>query len=142
MHRVMRGGNAVAREEILREGLAAFQLRRLRGRSEDAVARRAEAVDDAGDERAFRPHHRQRDAFALDQRKQAVDVLRIHADVAALRLRVAVPALPGATSTSDTRLDCASFQASACSRPPEPMTRTFMRLLPEAWINDGNGGFR
>jgi hypothetical protein len=41
----------------------------------------------------------------------------------------AVPALPGATSTSLTRGDCASFQASACSRPPEPMTRTFMRLL-------------
>src|SRR5690606_4077830 len=47
---------------------------------------------------------------------------------AALRQRasVAVPALPGATITSDTRRDCASFQASACSRPPEPMTRTFM----------------
>src|SRR5688572_15216015 len=36
----------------------------------------------------------------------------------------AVPALPGATSTSVTRGDCASFQARACSRPPPPMTRT------------------
>ena len=36
----------------------------------------------------------------------------------------AVPALPGATSTSVTRGDCAHFQASACSRPPPPMIRT------------------
>jgi len=39
---------------------------------------------------------------------------------------VAVPALPGATITSLTRADRASFQASACSRPPAPMTRIFM----------------
>ena len=36
----------------------------------------------------------------------------------------AVPALPGATSTSVTRGDWAHFQASACSRPPPPMIRT------------------
>jgi hypothetical protein len=40
----------------------------------------------------------------------------------------AVPALPGATNTFATRGDCASFHASACSRPPPPMTRTFIRL--------------
>ena len=28
--------------------------------------------------------------------------------------------------------DCASFQASACSRPPEPMSRTFMTDDPFA----------
>src|SRR5664279_1262693 len=38
----------------------------------------------------------------------------------------AVPALPGATNTDCTRAPCASFQASACSRPPPPMTSTFM----------------
>src|SRR5512139_42906 len=37
----------------------------------------------------------------------------------------AVPALPGATRTFETRGLRASFQASACSRPPEPMTRSF-----------------
>src|ERR1041384_4018102 len=42
---------------------------------------------------------------------------------------VAVPALPGATSTSVTRAACAHFQASACSRPPEPTIRTFMESL-------------
>src|SRR5512134_16270 len=38
----------------------------------------------------------------------------------------AVPALPGATSTREIRGERASFHASACSRPPEPMTRSFM----------------
>src|SRR6202048_4754475 len=38
----------------------------------------------------------------------------------------AVPALPGATKTFATRLDCAIFHASACSRPPPPMTRIFI----------------
>jgi hypothetical protein len=38
----------------------------------------------------------------------------------------AVPALPGATNTSLTRGDAAHFQASACSRPPEPTMSTFI----------------
>ena len=45
---------------------------------------------------------------------------------------VAVPPLPGATSTSETCGDCAHFHASACSRPPEPTIRIFMRRsVPE-----------
>src|SRR5512134_1311940 len=43
----------------------------------------------------------------------------------------AVPALPGATITRETRGECASFQASACSRPPEPMTSSFIGSVPE-----------
>ena len=38
---------------------------------------------------------------------------------------VAVPPLPGATNTFCTRGLSASFQAIACSLPPEPMTRSF-----------------
>ena len=34
------------------------------------------------------------------------------------------PGLPGAAWSSSRSGDCASFQASACSRPPEPTTRT------------------
>src|SRR5688572_18799962 len=40
---------------------------------------------------------------------------------------LAVPPLPGATRTSETLGDWAHFQASACSRPPEPTIRIFMR---------------
>jgi len=35
--------------------------------------------------------------------------------------------LPGAACSSVSDGDWASFQASACSRPPEPTTRTFTR---------------
>src|SRR3990167_8377080 len=38
----------------------------------------------------------------------------------------AVPPLPGATKTRGTPGDWLSFQAMACSRPPPPMTSTFM----------------
>src|ERR1039457_6978085 len=42
----------------------------------------------------------------------------------------AVPALPGATYTFCTLAPCARRHASACSRPPEPITRIFMSLFP------------
>src|SRR5690606_39467888 len=35
-----------------------------------------------------------------------------------------VPPLPGATNRASTSADCAILQASACSRPPDPMTIT------------------
>ena len=38
----------------------------------------------------------------------------------------AIPAFPGAQKMRSARGDCFSFQASACSRPPLPMTRIFM----------------
>src|SRR5215207_9041313 len=41
----------------------------------------------------------------------------------------AVPALPGATKTRPARGLCLSFQASACSRPPLPTTRTFIAAI-------------
>src|SRR5437660_8599123 len=37
-----------------------------------------------------------------------------------------MPALPGAHHICLTRGDCASFHTSACSRPPEPITRSFI----------------
>jgi hypothetical protein len=40
----------------------------------------------------------------------------------------AVPALPGATSTSVTRGEAAHFHASACSRPPAPTMSTFTEV--------------
>ena len=41
----------------------------------------------------------------------------------------AIPGLPGAACSSVSRGLCASFQASACSRPPDPTTRTFTRRM-------------
>src|SRR5258706_6977115 len=48
----------------------------------------------------------------------------------------AVPVLPGATYTRETLGDCARRHAMACSRPPEPMTRSFMRRLPSPHTGD------
>src|SRR5918998_332031 len=37
-----------------------------------------------------------------------------------------MPGFPGAANSLSSIGDCASFHASACSRPPEPISRTFM----------------
>src|SRR3954466_6066269 len=52
----------------------------------------------------------------------------------------AVPPLPGATKTFCTFGLCASFHAMACSRPPEPMTRSFMSVaeVPHAGEDHGD----
>ena len=41
----------------------------------------------------------------------------------------AMPALPGAHHIRQASGDWASFQTSACSRPPEPITSSFMRVI-------------
>ena len=96
------------------------------GRPEDAQAGGAEAVDDAGDQRALPVRPRSRPRLRARPARAGRRCRSRRPRRCGTSLRVAVPALPGATSTSSTRGDCASFQASACSRPPEPMTRIFM----------------
>src|SRR5918992_917412 len=53
---------------------------------------------------------------------------------------VAVPPLPGATYTFCTRGPWASFQARACSRPPDPITRIFISVpeMPHAGEEHGD----
>src|SRR3546814_4393799 len=46
-----------------------------------------------------------------------------------------MPGLPGAANSLPSFGDCASFHASACSRAPEPISRTFMDDFP----NDDGG---
>src|SRR5260370_24232877 len=43
-----------------------------------------------------------------------------------------MPALPGAHHNSVTRGDRASFHTRACSRPPDPMTKSFIETRIEA----------
>src|SRR4029077_793593 len=52
----------------------------------------------------------------------------------------AVPPLPGATKTFCTFGLCASFHAMACSRPPDPITRSFMSVaeVPHAGEDHGD----
>ena len=84
VHRIERGGDVVAGQEILGVGLAAFQLRSGGGRPEDAQAGGAEAVYHASHQRYFRADHGQCHAFSLGQRQQTVDIGDFHRDVAAL----------------------------------------------------------
>src|SRR4051812_8932580 len=52
----------------------------------------------------------------------------------------AVPPLPGATNTFCTLGLWVSFQARACSRPPDPITRSFMSVaeVPHAGEEHGD----
>src|SRR5262249_18283136 len=51
----------------------------------------------------------------------------------------AVPPLPGATNTFCTLGLWASFQAMACSRPPDPITRSFMSVPEVAHAGEDHG---
>src|SRR3954466_4299587 len=51
----------------------------------------------------------------------------------------AVPPLPGATKTFCPFGLCASFHAMACSRPPEPITRSFMSVAEVAHAGEDHG---
>ena len=72
------------------------------------------------------PSADQSDAYAKIEAAMRLAVARYdRLGTATKNIRVAY-LMPGATSTVCTRGDCASRQASACSRPPEPMIRIFM----------------
>ena len=102
-----------------------------------AQPRLAERVDHAGGERRLRPDHGQLDLFASWRRRSSSGNRRkrnvLHARLGA------VPPLPGATNTFCTRGPCASFHASACSRPPEPMTRSFISVPEVAHAGEHHG---
>ena len=64
--------------------------------------------------------------FSLAKRSKSGRSL---AGMATFSASCAVPALPGAQNIRSTSGDCFSFHTSACSRPPEPMTRTFTAMI-------------
>src|SRR6476469_3648271 len=51
-----------------------------------------------------------------------------------------MPGFPGAAYNLESLGDCASFQARACSRPPEPSSRTFMDDFPNDDRAPGENG--
>jgi hypothetical protein len=86
-HRIVRGRDVVTGEEVLGEGLGAFQLRGDARRPEAGEAGGAEAVDDAGGERRLGTDHGQGDVFLQRQLEQSVDVGRGDLGVAHARFR-------------------------------------------------------
>ena len=88
----------------------------------------AEHVDHAGRQRRLGADHGQRDLLALRRsRPAAVDVGDRHVLAAARRARCRRCRAPRRRSAPWAT--AASFQASACSRPPPPTTRTFMQAV-------------
>ena len=83
MYRVMGGGNAVPRQEILGERLAPFQPRGRGAGSEHAMPSGLERVHQTCHQRSFRTDHGDRHAFAFHQRQQAGDVAGGDIDIAA-----------------------------------------------------------
>ena len=84
--RIGRGGNAVALQEFLGEGLGAFELRGGLARPEAAQAGGGEGVDDADHQRAFGADDGEADLLGLGERHEAGDVLGGDVDVAHARL--------------------------------------------------------
>ena len=131
--RIGGGRDAVARAEILGEGLGALELRRRAARAEAAQAGRRERVDDAEHQRRLGADDGEVDGFS--RARSATSPAMSSAAMATLRdaaARARCRRCRARRNTCVTRGDCAIFQASACSRPPPPMIRTFMALRASA----------
>ena len=125
------GRNAVTDHEDPWRSPSSFRVAPPPGSARISSGRRAaKRVDHARGERRFRTDDRQRDATRAARIRPGPGS-RCCAILMTPGSR-AVPALPGATKTCDTRCDCAIFQARACSRPPPPMTSSFIAPTPAA----------
>ena len=123
---VARGRDAVPRHERLGEILRALELRRRRvgPKIRRPAARNASTMPAASG--ASGPTTVS--AICCSGANATRSAIAVSATLVSPGSR-AVPALPGATNTLATRGDCAIFHASACSRPPPPMTRMFIAPL-------------
>lgn len=121
---VVGGRDLVTRQEVLGEGLGAFQLRCTLGWAEAVQATAAEQVDHPDDQWCFRADDGQVDVF-LGKVGQLFQGAYVDGDVLALGFNGGA-GVAGATKTFSTRGSWATFQARACSRPPLPMIKTFM----------------
>ena len=72
----------MACEEVLGEGLRAFELRRGRGRAEARQSQLGEAVHDAGDERRLGADDRQCDVLVPRELRECLDIVGRDGDVA------------------------------------------------------------
>ena len=94
-------------------------------RAEGLDAGRREVVDEAGDERRLRSDHDEVDRRS--SRQKAITAAWSATSSADVRAACApCPGLPGAMNSRSQSGLADSAQASACSRPPEPMRRMFM----------------
>ena len=132
-----RGRYACGLHDLLGEGLRALDSRCGPARAEDRDARSAEPVGDPADERGLRPDDDEVDLVLAAEAEQSLDVVQRGSDGSVPS--AAIPGFPGAACSSPSASLWAIFQASACSRPPDPTTRTFTRasLSGGRWFEAG-----
>ena len=117
-----RGRHVGGGHHLLGERLGALEPGRLGGRAEAGDPGRAHGVGDPGDQRRLRADDDEVHAEVAGQRGDRLPVDGVHV-VQRCRPRPC-PGLPGAACTAVTFGSRDSARASACSRPPPPMTRT------------------
>ena len=81
-----------------------------------------ERVDEPGDQRRLGADDDEVGRLVARGRDERADVARA---ASRQRASAAIPALPGAQTSSGARGERASARTIACSRPPPPTTRTF-----------------
>ncbi len=117
--------------QLLGEGLRPLQLGGGGAGAEGGDAGLLQRVDGPGDQRRLGPDRDQVDGRApapprRSPRRRRRPTSGRHSASAA------IPALPGAQSSSGARGERASARTIACSRPPPPTTRTFKPAPPRA----------
>ena len=124
-HAITGRRNAMSRHEVLGEDLAALETGGSGGRTKDRQPSRRKEIDDAPVERQFRADDGQIDLLADRQVEQPVDVPGI--DRRPFGRVGRCRRCPARTARDDTERLRPSVQTRACSRPPLPTTRIFMR---------------
>ena len=117
--------------ETFHESFGALQLRSQPGRTEDDMPGVAQTIGEAVAQWNLRTNHDQIRTFACGDVERVTDHGAQH--LPGQIRRATVPALPGETITSRTLAQASRRVASACSRPPEPMTRILLNfVMPRA----------
>ena len=111
--------------QFLGEDLAPLDPGRLLRRPEHLEPLAAQEVGQPRRERVFRADHDEPDLLLACRTASSLSV-SVWSMATFVAPSPAVPALPGAQNTFPARGDCRSFHTSACSRPPLPITRTFI----------------
>ena len=124
---VRRGRDAGRLHDLLRERLRALQSRGGRRRPEAAHARRRRARRRARPRAA--PPGRRRPGRRRRRARRAASAAGSSAGASSGRASRRIPALPGAQRTSGACGERSRARTSACSRPPDPTTRTLTAIL-------------
>ena len=120
---IFRRGDPVADHELLGEILGGFKLRGTLGWAEDAQTRRLKYIDHTGRQRRFRADDGEMDFLVLRELQQFGNCRDVDIDETVFARGA------GVTGCDVDALHvgiCVRRHARACSRPPEPMTRSFI----------------